>query len=193
MQELIIDFVGQYGYLSIFLLIMIENIIPPIPSELVLAIGGFMTTIADLSIIGVVFAATAGSVIGAVLLYCIGLSLNAERLLKLIKRSDIDTASAWFLKYGYWGVLVGRLIPLIRSVISIPAGIARMKFKYFLLFTILGAMFWNMLLVHGGAYLGSSWPDLLRVVRLYTNVLVAIAGLFLIAFIAFRLFRRRQR
>src|SRR5690606_30525922 len=142
MENWITDFMEQFGYIGIFLLIALENVFPPIPSEVILTFGGFMTTYSDLTMTGVIVAATLGSVLGAVILYGAGYMLNVDRLEAIIdkwgkylrlKKEDVRKADAWFDKYGYWTVLFCRMIPLIRSLISIPAGMAKMKFGLFLL------------------------------------------------------------
>ena len=170
MQNWITDFIEQFGYLGIFILMCLENVFPPIPSELILPLGGFMTTASDLSVLGVIFAATGGSVLGAVILYCLGLLLDVERLLKIvdkwgkylrIKQQDILKADKWFDKHGYWTVLFCRMIPFIRSMISIPAGMSNMKFLLFLFFTTVGTLIWNSILVTTGALLGKSWEKVL--------------------------------
>ena len=147
---------SQFGYFGVFLLIMIENVFPPIPSEVILTFGGFMTTYSDMTRVGVIIAATAGSVIGAMILYSIGLFLDVARLEKIVDRwggvlrltrKDIHKADAWFDKYGPWTVLLCRLVPLIRSLISIPAGMSNMNFPLFILLTTIGSLIWNTALV----------------------------------------------
>lgn len=147
MESWITHFMEQFGYLGIFLLMFLENVFPPIPSELILTFGGFMTTYSDMNILGVIFAATGGSVLGAVILYGVGLLIDVERLLKIIdkwgkylriKQKDILKADDWFDRRGYWTVLFCRMIPLVRSIISIPAGMSNMKFLLFLFLPRLG-------------------------------------------------------
>ena len=158
MEAWITDWMNQFGYLGVFLLILAENIFPPIPSEVILTLGGYMTTMTSMTKLGIIIASTAGSVIGATILYGIGLLLDVERLEKIIGKygkflrltiKDIHKADAWFDKYGVWAVFFGRLIPLVRSLISIPAGMSNMKFGLFLLFTTLGTLIWNTVLVSG--------------------------------------------
>lgn len=199
MENWITDFMNQFGYFGVFLLIALENIFPPIPSEVILTAGGFMTTTTNLTVPGVIIAATLGSVIGAVILYGIGLLLDVERLEKIVDRwghllrvtkKDIHRADAWFDKYGYWTVFFCRMIPLIRSLISIPAGMSNMKFWLFILFTTLGTLIWNVVLVSLGAALGESWEEIVHYMDIYSNItyaLIAIAGIgFLILFFSKR-------
>jgi membrane protein DedA with SNARE-associated domain len=199
-QNWITEFMEQFGYLGVFLMIALENVFPPIPSEVILTFGGFMTTYTDLTVMGVIIAATLGSVVGAIILYWIGYLLNVDKLEKIIDRwghilrvskEDIRKADAWFDKYGYWTVLFCRMIPLIRSLISIPAGMSGMKFPMFLLFTTIGTLIWNIILVLVGAAVGESWESIVEFMDVYSNItyaLIALGGiLFLVWF-----FRRKK-
>lgn len=189
MENWITDIMSQYGYIGIFLLIMLENIFPPIPSEVILTFGGYMTTQSSMTEMGVILVSTAGSIAGAVILYGIGRMLDVKRLEKIVDRygrvlrltrKDIYKADSWFDKYGIWTVLFCRLIPLIRSLISIPAGMSNMKFGLFLLFTTLGTLIWNTILVSVGAAVGDNWESIVGVMDVYSNivyVLIVLAGL----------------
>lgn len=199
MEEWLINIINEYGYLSIVCLIAIENIFPPIPSEVILTFGGFMTTTSNLSIAGVVISATAGSVIGAVVLYTIGILLGIERLEKVIDRwghilrfkiEDIHRAYMWFDKYGLWTVFFCRFIPLIRSLISIPAGIINMNLGIFLLLTTLGSFIWNIALVWLGASVGGSWDKIVGYMDIYSNAVYAL--LFLMVIVLFIFLKRRK-
>ena len=201
MQSWITDFMEQFGYFGIFLMIALENVFPPIPSEVILPFGGFMTTYTNLTVPGVIIASTAGSVVGAVILYGIGLLLDVERLEKIVDRwghilrvtkEDIRKADAWFDKYGYWTVLFCRMIPLIRSLISIPAGMSNMKFSVFLIFTFIGTLIWNIILVSVGAALGENWENILSFMDIYSNIAYAIIGIGIIVFLIF-FFRNKRK
>ncbi|KIL76131.1 DedA family protein [Bacillus badius] len=185
MQSWMIEMMEQFGYIGIFLLIAIENIFPPIPSEVILTFGGTMTTFSTLTVPGVVLAATGGSITGAVILYKAGNLLDVGRLEKVIDRwghvlhlnkKDIYKADHWFNDYGYWTVLVCRVIPFLRSLISIPAGMARMRFSLFLLFTTIGTFVWNLLLVYAGALFGESWEQIVLFVDMYAAIIYALVG-----------------
>lgn len=201
MQNWITDFMEQFGYLGIFLMIALENVFPPIPSEVILPFGGFMTTYSNLTVPGVIAAATGGSVLGAVVLYGIGLLLDVERLEKIVDRwghilrvtkKDIHKADSWFDKYGYWTVLFCRMIPLIRSLISIPAGMSNMKFPLFLLFTTIGTLIWNIILVSVGAALGESWEDITYFMDIYSNIAYALIGIGIIVFVIWFIRKKRR-
>lgn len=192
MENWITDFMEQFGYIGIFLMMALENVFPPIPSEVILPFGGFLTTNSRLTVIGVVFSATAGSIVGAIILYGIGRLIDVERMEKIIdrwghiiriKREDIYKADAWFDKYGYWTVLFCRMVPLIRSLISIPAGMSTMKFWLFLLFTTIGTLAWNIILVVVGATLGESWKDILTFMDYYSTIVYLIIATVLVLFV----------
>ena len=202
MESWIIYLIEQYGYWGVFLLIALENIFPPIPSEVILTFGGFMTHSTNLSITGVVIVSTIGSVVGAVILYGVGLLLDVERLEKIIDRygkflrltkEDIYRADAWFDKYGVWTVLFCRLIPLIRSLISIPAGMSNMNFGLFLLFTTVGTLVWNTILVNVGAAVGSNWHDIVGYMDVFSNIVYVIIAVLFILAILWYLKKRKER
>jgi membrane protein DedA with SNARE-associated domain len=185
-ENWIYEIISQYGYLGVFLIIVLENLFPPIPSEVVLSFSGFMTTRTDLSVIGIIFSSTAGSVIGAMILFKVGSILDVKRLEKIIdrwghilrlKKEDIRKANAWFEKYDIWTVFFCRMIPLLRSIISIPAGMSKMNFSLFLLLTFLGTLIWNTIIVCVGAMLGESWYDILAFTEIYSNVIYLVLGL----------------
>lgn len=189
MENWIIEIVNNYGYLGILLLIAIENIFPPIPSEVILTLGGFMTTTTNLTVSGVIVAATAGSIAGALALYGIGLLIDVEQLEKIVDKwghilrltkDDIHKANFWFNKYGEWTVFFCRLVPLLRSLISIPAGMAHMKFLLFLFLTGIGTLAWNIVLVNLGAAVGSSWYDIVYYFDVYSNIVYFVLVILLL-------------
>ena len=182
--------------MGIFLMMALENVFPPIPSEVILTFGGFMTTRTTLTVPGVILAATLGSVLGAVLLYAIGRYLDVSKIEKVveryghllrIKKTDIQKADAWFDKYGYWTILFCRMIPLVRSLISIPAGMTGMGLPTVLLFTPIGTLLWNLALVLVGALLGESWEQVLHIMDVYSKFVyigIAVVGVgFLVVFV----------
>ena len=167
MEELFFNFINQFGYVAIGALIFIENVFPPIPSEVILPLSGFFTTTTNMVLPLVVISATAGSVLGAYILYGVGWVLSRERLMRFFdtkpmrllgfKGSDIASAIDWFDRKGQVTVLICRCIPVVRSLISIPAGTARMNPVKFTLFTLLGSAVWNTVLCSLGAAAGSAW------------------------------------
>lgn len=202
MEAWITAVMEDYGYVGIFFLILIENIFPPIPSEIVLTVGGFMTTTAELSVTGVVAVSTAGSVAGAVILYYIGRWLSVERLEGLvekygkwlrIKKADLYKADAWFDRYGIWAVFFGRLVPVVRSLISVPAGMSGMKVKMFLLFTIAGTLIWNTILVVLGAAVGENREVIMHQLEIYSNAVYILLAVGAVVGIWYFIRRRHKK
>ena len=200
MQEIILSIMGKYGYIGVFLLIMVENVFPPIPSEVILLFGGFMTTYTKLSIFGMVVASTLGSLFGAIILYYIGKIFNKDRLKKIIsgklgkllrlKVSDIDNADNWFDNKGNKTVFFCRFIPLVRSLISIPAGMSEMSMVKFLLYTLFGSLIWNTVLIIMGNVVGENWTKIVNVLDTYSHIVVLI--LFIIIIVGIYLFYRKR-
>lgn len=199
MQDWIVNMINQFGYVGIALLIAIENIFPPIPSEVVLTFGGFMTTRSDMNIWLVSLSATLGSVTGAVVLFYIGKLIPAPRLARAadrwgrilrIKTRDLIKAKLWFDRRGSLTVFICRFIPVVRSLISIPAGMAHMKIGKFLLYTTLGTAVWNMVWVYLGALAGENWESILNYLNTYSYVL-AISGICFV--ICFSIIKRAVR
>ncbi len=201
MQEVIINIMNQCGYIGVFLLIAIENIFPPIPSEVILLFGGFMTTYSSMSIFGITLAATFGSILGAIILYYVGKILNKERLKKIVsgkvglvlrlKPSDIDNADNWFDTKGNKTVFFCRFIPLVRSLISIPAGMSEMDMKKFILYTFCGSICWNFVLTFVGSKVGQNWTKIVKVLDTYSHVAIVILILIFIGFI-FMFYRKKK-
>lgn len=192
----------EFGYIGVFLMMALENIFPPIPSEIVLPFGGFLTTTTDLTVLGVIIAATVGSVLGAIILFGIGLLLDVEQLEKIIdryghilriKKTDVKRADAWFDKYGYWTVFICRMIPLVRSLISIPAGMSNMNFVKFVILTITGTLIWNTILILIGMQLGETWTDILSFMELYSTFVYIAIGIGIVIIIYIFMKRRRQQ
>lgn len=192
MEQIMLSLMNQFGYFGIAFLIAIENIFPPIPSEVILTFGGFMTTYTKLTIIGMIIASTIGSILGAIALYGAGRLLNKSRLEKFVdskigrllclKKQDIEKAEQWFNKKGCYTVFFCRFVPIVRSLISIPAGMSHMPIDKFLLFTTVGTAIWNTVLVVLGSVVGSSWPKLVGVMNRYSQAGLVIIILVLIIF-----------
>lgn len=190
MQEFIINAIESFGYLGIMLLITLENVFPPIPSEVVLSFAGFMTKHSELNVSWVVVYATIGSVLGAAILYWVGRLLSTERLERMVagrlgrilhfEPTDIVKAEGWFKKRGNIAVFFCRFIPIIRSLISIPAGTTKMPFGHFLLLTTAGTAVWNLVLVFLGRAAGHAWSQVAGYVDSYAHIalviLVVLAG-----------------
>ena len=200
MQEIILNIINQFGYIGVFILIAIENIFPPIPSEVILTFGGFLTTYTTMNVWGVIAAATMGSVAGAIILYIIGRILNAQRLARLfdsrlgkllhLKKEDVRKAERWFLKHGNKAVFFCRFVPIVRSLISIPAGVAKMQMFPFLSLTFIGTFIWNVVLVFLGRIAGNTWETIAGYVDVYA--MVALVVFVLIAIVAGAIFIKKR-
>ena len=196
MRELVLELMGEYGNLAVFLLILVENLFPPIPSELILTFGGVMTVCTDMTPVGVILFSTAGSLAGAVILYSVGRFLPDEVFRKLLcgqighllhfRLEDVDLAKGWFRERGRSAVFLCRLIPIVRSLISIPAGIARMPFVPFLVFTAAGSLLWNTVLVYAGRIAGDSWEKVSAAFGVYSDLFLMIAGISIAFAVLFR-------
>ncbi len=201
-EEWLLQLMEQFGYLGIFALIALENVFPPIPSEVILTFGGFMTQQTELSKTGVVLAATGGSLCGALILFAVGKWLDVKRMEALIDRyghvlrltkEDIQKADRWFDRYGPWTVLFCRLIPLIRSLISIPAGMSGMNIWLFICLTALGTAVWNTILVHLGASVGENWHDIVEAMSVFSDVVYVGIAMIGIAILIWYIRLRKKR
>lgn len=196
MRDLVLELMGEYGNLAVFLLILVENLFPPIPSEVILTFGGVMTVCTDMTPVGVILFSTAGSLAGAVILYSVGRFLPDEVFRKLLcgqighllhfRLEDVDLAKGWFRERGRSAVFLCRLIPIVRSLISIPAGIARMQFVPFLVFTAAGSLLWNTVLVYAGRIAGDSWEKVSAAFGVYSDLFLMIAGISIAFAVLFR-------
>ena len=196
MENIIINLMEQFGYLGVFLLIALENIFPPIPSELILTFGGFMTTYTSLNIVLMIVFATLGALVGALVLYYICKIFNKERLTRIVsgkvgkvlrlKAEDIEKADHWFDTKGHITVFFCRFIPIVRSLISIPAGMSEMPMKKFLLYTTAGTLIWNTVLVTLGSIMGKNWENIVAFMDNYSHIaLIVLVILFIAAVIYF--------
>ena len=174
------------------LLVALESIFPPIPSELILPLAGFAASQGQLNVVAAVVWTTVGSVVGAVVLYALGAKVGEERLravarrMPLVRESDIDKVDGWFERHGGKAVFFGRMVPGVRSLISIPAGVARMPVGRFLLLSALGSLIWNTLLISAGYSLGSRWSVVETWVGRFQEVVVVLAVLLVVVVVVRR-------
>lgn len=175
------------------LLIALENIFPPLPSEVILPLAGFTASQGSFSLWAALFWTTAGSVLGALVLYAIGAALGMQRTIAiaeripLIQTSDIDKTVAWFHKHGTKAVFFGRMLPVFRSLISIPAGIERMPIPIFLALTMAGSLIWNSVFVVAGYQLGENWHRVERYAQFFQYLVIAVVAIAVLYFIARRI------
>ncbi|HST40365.1 MAG TPA: DedA family protein [Conexibacter sp.] len=192
------DAVTTAGYPGIFAAMVAENVFPPIPSEVVLPLAGFEVDAGELNFLLVVLAATLGSLAGALILYAIGLyggrplTLRWGKVLR-VTAEDLDRAEDWFDRWGDWVVLVARVIPIARSLVSIPAGMMRMGLVRFIALTTIGSLVWNFILVFAGKQLGANWEDVTGTVEDYGLPLRIAVILLIVGGAAWLLLRRRKR
>ena len=182
----IADLIQAFGALGVALLMALENLFPPIPSELILPFAGFLVGRGELGFLPALIASTAGSLFGALILYALGrwggrnLILRYGRFLR-VKEADLDRAEGWFDKYDQWVVLFGRMVPGVRSVVSIPAGMLRTPFLQFVLLTTAGSAAWNALLLGAGWYLGENWQQIEGIVGSVSNFVLVIVAVALVS------------
>ena len=163
----LVGLMSVMGGLGTGVAVLLENLFPPIPSEVILPLAGFTAAQGHMTLAEAILGATIGSVVGALMLYGIAYAIGAERMRRLFEKmpltdaSDIDKANDWFARYGLLSVFVGRVIPIVRSLISIPAGIARTDLVRFTLLTAVGSAVWNTILVMAGYLLGAGWCSIL--------------------------------
>lgn len=193
------DVIERLGAVGVALLVILENVFPPIPSEIVLPFAGFVAQRGDGSVIVMIFAATIGAVVGALILYGIAALIGPERLSTFIARfgrwfgvkpSDLQRAEQWFDRHAIAAVLLGRCVPLIRSVVSVPAGFRRMRIAPFLLYTAIGSIVWNTALIGAGAILGDQWERVEPYVATLQWVVIGLIVVFVVRFAVSKLRRR---
>lgn len=172
----VVDVMAAVGAPGAGFVVALENLFPPIPSEVILPLAGFTASRGGFTLLEAIFWTTAGSLLGAYVLYMLGGWLGRDRARSLIGRipfvavEDVDKVEAWFARHGYKAVFLGRMVPLFRSLVSIPAGIDRMPLLPFLALTLAGSLVWNSVLVLAGYFLGESWP----LVEQYAGVLQGV-------------------
>ncbi|AWW42660.1 DedA family protein [Streptomyces cadmiisoli] len=189
------DLMETLGAPGAGLAVALENLFPPLPSEVILPLAGFAASTGQMNLYAALLWTTAGSVIGALALYGVGALLGRDRTLAtaarlpLVKVADIERTEAWFVRHGTKAVFFGRMVPIFRSLISVPAGVERMRLPVFLGLTALGSAIWNTVFVLAGYALGEKWTEVTALVSTYSKVVLAAAGLAVLAFVVVRLLR----
>jgi membrane protein DedA with SNARE-associated domain len=183
----------QLGGPGAAFLIALENVFPPLPSEVILPLAGFTASKGSLNFFAAIIWTTFGSLVGALLLYQLGKWLGRDRIrhyaakLPLMKVSDINKAEDWFTKHENKAVLFGRMIPIVRSLISIPAGVEKMPIKLFIVYTTIGSLVWNTSLITAGYVLGEQWTLVERYVGVLQYLVIAIVLILVARFVFVRL------
>lgn len=195
--------VTSLGYLGLIGIIFLENVFPPIPSDVVLPLAGYTAATSSMSYFGAIVATTTGSLLGAMALYWLGAWLGEDRVRRLARNygryltfeeEELDRSLTWFRQHGSIVVMVARVVPVFRSLISIPAGMSRMPIGRFLFFSAIGAGAWNSSLISGGYVLGANWEQVVGWMEQYQLVMITVnTGLFLgVATLRVRSYRRRR-
>lgn len=201
MTHWIISIMEQLGYLGIALLMFLDNVFPPIPSEIIMPSAGFTASQGQLLLSGVIIAGSLGSLIAAALLYWIGRKISHERIFKFvdqygkylfIKSDDVKKSLDWFEKYGHRIVFFGRMIPAVRSLISIPAGMSRMPFWKFMSYSTLGTIIWTSFLASVGYYFGNNTELMHQIFSQVGYVIVSIVVV-IIFWIFYRRYQRKKQ
>jgi len=186
--EYIISIVSAWGYWGVGIGMMFESACIPVPSEIVLPLGGYMAYIGRITFWGAVFAGTLGGLIGSIIAYIVGYYGGRPFIIKygkyiLINQHDFEKADAWFSKYGQITVFTSRLLPIIRTFISLPAGIARINFKKFILYTILGSLPWSIFLTYAGFALGQNWRSVKQYLKGFDDLIIVAVILLIIIYV----------
>ncbi len=194
------DVIEQLGALGVALLVIIENLFPPIPSEIVLPFAGFVAQQGPGSVVVMIAAATAGSIIGALVLYGVAARLGQDRIRQFVLRfgkwftvreADLNRAEAWFDRHSFMAVTLGRCVPLVRSLVSLPAGFYRMPLLRYTIGTAIGSLVWNTALIGAGAALGHRWDVVERYVGYFQYVVIIAIMAVVARFVVRRITSRR--
>lgn len=186
LSRFVIACISKFGYAGILMTMAIESACIPLPSEIIMPFSGYLVSTGEFTMLGVTLAGAVGNVVGSIAAYYAGIFGGRSFVERygpyfLVSHRDLDTADRWFQKYGEAAVFFSRMLPVVRTFISLPAGIARMNFPRFVLFTFLGALPWCYLLAYVGVKMGERWEDL----RQYFHQFDIVIGLALAAVLAF--------
>ena len=191
----VIESLGEVG---VGLLVALENLVPPIPSEVVLSMAGYLAGAGRVNVVLVAVAATAGSVLGALALYWLGYALGEDRLrrwldrIPLVDADDLNLADRWFERHEKGAVFLGRMAPVVRSLVSIPAGANRMRLGTFTLLTTIGSGIWNCLFIGGGYALGSRWQQLEQYSSYFDYAIMAFFAIAIGSWVVKKVRKRRR-
>jgi len=196
--NLILDWISNYGYGGIMLLMALESACMPVPSEIVMPFAGYLVARDGvMSLLGVTVAGSLGCTIGSIAAYVFGFYAGRPLILRygkyiLIREKHLITAEEWFEKWGDKATFIARLLPVIRTVISLPAGIAKMNFKKFVFYSFVGSVPWTFMLAYVGYVLGSEWESIKGVFR-ELDIVVVVAAIAVVAYYAYRMKRNNSK
>lgn len=189
LEQWVLSIMEKLGYLGIAFLMFLDNVFPPIPSEIIMPSAGYTASKGELTLIGVIMAGSAGSILAAMLLYWVGRKVPQQRLFKLTERygkylriqvSDLEKALDWFNKHGHRIVFFGRMIPAVRSLISIPAGMSKMPFSKFMFYSIAGTLIWTSFLAYLGFHFSQNQALMSLIMQRISTIILAIVILYLL-------------
>lgn len=195
METWINDLMETLGAPGAGIAVALENLFPPIPSEVILPLAGFASASGRMDLTAALLWTTLGSVVGALALYGVGALFGRERTLAiaarlpLVKVADVERTEAWFLRHGTKAVFFGRMVPIFRSLVSVPAGVERMPLPVFLVLTALGSALWNTAFVSAGYVLGDNWEEVTGYVSVYSKAVLVVAAGAVLWFLGLRLLR----
>ncbi|MBC2997860.1 DedA family protein [Staphylococcus epidermidis] len=201
MEQIITDFISKWGYTAIFILILLENVLPVVPSEIILTFSGLLSVKSHLSIWTLLIIATIASFIGLLILYYICRLISEEKLYRFVDRhgkwmklksKDLKRANDWFKRYGAWAVFLCRFVPVLRVLITIPAGINRMNVIQFTTLSLIGTTIWNFALILLGRLLSDSFDALMNGIHTYSRIMYVIIIIAVIYFVIRYLMKRRR-
>lgn len=201
MEHIITEFISKWGYLAITILVLLENILPFIPSEIILTFAGLLSTKSDLSLPMLFVISTVASFVGLLVLYYISRLVSEERLYRFVdkygkwiklKGKDVARANDWFKRYGEVAVFVCRFVPVLRVLITIPAGINRMNVVKFVVLSLIGTTIWNFALIYLGSLLSDSWDVLMNGIHTYSYVMYVLLAVVII-YIIYRFVKRKRK
>ncbi|MCY7400460.1 MAG: DedA family protein [Nocardioides sp.] len=194
-----VDVITALGPVGVGLLVAAEKLFPPIPSEVVLPVAGYSAGAGRMSVLAAWTAATAGSLLGALALYWLGSALGRERVrawgarIPLVDVADLDRSEDWFARHGGRAVLLGRCVPVVRSLVSVPAGVERMRLRTFIPYTVVGSGLWNAIFVGAGYQLGTRWQQVERWSGPLNRAVLVALGLLVVSFVVVRVRRGLRR
>lgn len=201
MEHIITEFISKWGYLAITILVLLENILPFIPSEIILTFAGLLSTKSDLSLPMLFVISTVASFVGLLVLYYISRLVSEERLYRFVdkygkwiklKGKDVARANDWFKRYGEVAVFVCRFVPVLRVLITIPAGINRMNVVKFVVLSLIGTTIWNFALIYLGSLLSDSWDVLMNGIHTYSYVMYVLLAV-VIVYIIYHFVKRKRK
>ena len=192
-SQAFLTFIDSWGYFAVAVLMAMENACIPVPSELILGFAGYLVSAERMTFTGSMTAGMIGGMVGSIFAYVVGATGGRKFVDKygkyfFIKKSHVDLAQKWFDKYGIRAVFFSRMLPVVRTFISLPAGFARVNFKQFLFYTFAGSLPWTALILYAGVLLGDNWEELLEIGHKFSAAFIVVS----IVIIAWLYFRRKK-